>query len=69
MDHPADEYATDSQGNREQRYRAKRRKLDDGTYDDETRVISYGDEGRVTPGPLKMEIIRCDGGDHPSTLR
>lgn len=63
-DNLADDYGTESNVIREQRFRAKRRKLDDGTFDDETRVISYGDEGRVTPGPLKMEIIRCDGGDY-----
>jgi hypothetical protein len=54
----------DVQTMRESRYRAKRRKLDDGGYEDESRAITYGYKGQVVPGQLKMEIISCDGGEY-----
>ncbi len=57
------EYAVEAQTNRESRYRAKRRKLDDGTYEDESKAITYGWKGQVVPGQLKLEIITCDGGE------
>ena len=46
------------------RQRAKRRKLDDGTYEDESRTFSYGHSGQVDAGQLRMEIITCDGGEY-----
>ncbi|KIW27226.1 uncharacterized protein PV07_06985 [Cladophialophora immunda] len=44
--------------------RSKRRKLTDGTYEDEPRTFRYGHYCRVEPGHLKMEIISCDGGEY-----
>ena len=58
------EYAGEAQTNRESRYRAKRRKLDDGSYEDESKAITYGWKGQVVPGQLKLEIITCDGGEY-----
>lgn len=58
------EYAGQAQTNREARYRAKRRKLDDGTYEDESTAITYGWKGQVVPGQLKLQIITCDGGEY-----
>lgn len=46
------------------RLRSKRRKLDDGTYEDEPRTFSYGHDGQVVPGHLRMEIVSCDGGEY-----
>lgn len=68
---PADAYITPSQlsaafqsSERTDRPSAKRRKLDDGTYDDEPKTFSYGHNGQVVPGQLRMEIISCDGGEY-----
>jgi hypothetical protein len=63
-DHVAREYAGEAQANRDSRYRAKRRKLDDGTYEDQSKAITYGWKGQVVPGPLKLEILSCDGGEY-----
>ncbi|KIW51463.1 hypothetical protein, variant 1 [Exophiala xenobiotica] len=49
---------------RGERLRAKRRKLDDGTYEDEPRTFSYGHNGQVITGQLRMEIVSCDGGEY-----
>ncbi|KAK5459440.1 hypothetical protein LTS15_003568 [Exophiala xenobiotica] len=49
---------------RGERLRAKRRKLDDGTYEDEPRTFSYGHNGQVATGQLRMEIVSCDGGEY-----
>ncbi|ETN40391.1 uncharacterized protein HMPREF1541_04668 [Cyphellophora europaea CBS 101466] len=50
--------------NRDYRSRAKRRKLDDGTYEDENKAIKYGHKGQVVPGQLKLDIASCDGGEY-----
>ncbi|KIV91375.1 hypothetical protein, variant [Exophiala mesophila] len=51
---------------RSERLRSKRRKLDDGSYDEEPRTFSYGFNGQVVPGPLRMDIVSCDGGEYPN---
>lgn len=57
------EYTDEAQFHRETRWRAtKRRKLDDGTHEDEAKTFSYGHNGQVVAGPLRLEIISCDGG-------
>jgi hypothetical protein len=43
---------------------SKRRKLDNGTYDDEECTFSYGYHGQVVPGQLRLEIVTCDGGEY-----
>lgn len=53
-----------SVSDRGDRQRSKRRKLDDGTYEDEPRTFSYGHNGQVIPGQLRMEIVSCDGGEY-----
>ncbi|KIW71333.1 hypothetical protein PV04_03514 [Phialophora macrospora] len=53
-----------STSDRSDRQRAKRRKLDDGTYEEEPRTFSYGDKGQVVPGGLRLDIISCDGGEY-----
>lgn len=53
-----------SVSDRGDRLRSKRRKLDDGTYEDEPRTFSYGHNGQVVPGQLRMEITSCDGGEY-----
>ena len=58
------EYAAEAQANRESRYRAKRRKLEDGSYEDESKALTYGFRGQVIPGPLKLDIDYCDGGEY-----
>jgi hypothetical protein len=58
------EYREEAQVNRENRWRAKRRKLDDGTFEEEAKTFCYGYRGQVVPGPLKMEIVSCDGGEY-----
>ena len=57
------EYAESAYG-RDTRNRAKRRKLDDGSYEDETRAITYGQKGQVVPGQLRLDIASCDGGEY-----
>jgi hypothetical protein len=57
------EYMGEAQFHRETRWRAtKRRKLDDGTHEDEAKTFSYGHNGQVVAGPLRLEIVSCDGG-------
>ena len=55
---------SDPYAGRDFRARAKRRKLDDGNYDSESKAISYGHKGQVVPGQLKLEIASCDGGEY-----
>ena len=50
------------QSDRGDRQTAKRRKLDDGTYEEDPRTFS--DNGQVVPGHLKMDIVNCDGGEY-----
>ena len=52
---------SDDRGDRQ---RAKRRKLDDGTYEEDPRTFSYGNNGQVVPGQLRLDIISCDGGEY-----
>lgn len=68
---PTEAYITPSQlsaaiqaSERAERPTAKRRKLEDGTYEDEPTTFSYGHDGQVVPGQLRMEIISCDGGEY-----
>ena len=57
------EYLGEAQFHRETRWRAvKRRKLDDGTHEDEAKTFSYGHNGQVVAGPLRLDIVSCDGG-------
>jgi hypothetical protein len=57
------EYMGEAQFHRETRWRAtKRLKLDDGTHEDEAKTFSYGHNGQVVAGPLRLEIVSCDGG-------
>ena len=60
------EYSGEAQVNRENRARAKRRKLDhDGDgLPRMARVHKYGYKGSVVTGPLRMEILENDGGNH-----
>ena len=45
--------------------RAKRRKIGtSGQLSPNYRGFSYGHRGQVVPGPLKMEIVSCDGEVH-----
>lgn len=53
-----------SAGDHGGRQRAKRRKLDDGTYEEESRTFSYGEKGQVIPGQLRLDILSCDGGEY-----
>ncbi|KIW75925.1 hypothetical protein Z517_10670 [Fonsecaea pedrosoi CBS 271.37] len=53
-----------SVSDRGDRPRSKRRKLTDGTYEDEPRTFSYGHNGQVVPGQLRLEIVSCDGGEY-----
>lgn len=53
-----------STGDRGERLRSKRRKLDDGTYDEEPQTFRYGFDGQVVPGQLRMQIASCDGGEY-----
>lgn len=56
------EYSGEAEVNKR---RAKRRKLDiSGQLSPSYRGFSYGHRGQVVPGPLKMEIVSCDGGVH-----
>ncbi|RMZ83589.1 hypothetical protein DV738_g945, partial [Chaetothyriales sp. CBS 135597] len=54
----------DSSHDRDTRARAKRRKLDDGSYDDQPKALTYGHKGQVVPGQLRLEIVSCDGGEY-----
>ncbi|KIX10051.1 uncharacterized protein Z518_01132 [Rhinocladiella mackenziei CBS 650.93] len=57
-----------SVSDRDDRQRSKRRKLDDGTYQDELRTFRYGHNGQVVPGHLRMDIVVCDGGEYSDSL-
>ncbi|RMD41493.1 hypothetical protein DV735_g3654, partial [Chaetothyriales sp. CBS 134920] len=54
----------DSSHDRDARTRAKRRKLDDGSYDEQPKALTYGHKGQVVPGQLRLEIVSCDGGEY-----
>jgi hypothetical protein len=58
------EYLGEAQVNRENRWRAKRRKLDVDDNDRTTHAFRYGHKGQVVPGKLKMQIVSCDGGQY-----
>lgn len=58
------EYLEEAEVNGESRWRAKRRKLDDGTFEDDSKSFVYGYKGSVMEGPLRMEIVSCDGGEY-----
>lgn len=51
---------------REDWVRSKRRKLDDGTYEKQSKALQYGWKGQVVPGQLRLDVISCDGDDRPS---
>ncbi|KAL9618567.1 MAG: hypothetical protein Q9160_006751 [Pyrenula sp. 1 TL-2023] len=56
------EYPSEPQVSSNSIARAKRRKLDsDGSFD---RAFSYEHYGQVVPGPLKMQLVSCDGGHY-----
>ncbi|RMZ85974.1 hypothetical protein DV737_g218, partial [Chaetothyriales sp. CBS 132003] len=57
------DYADSSYG-RDTRNRAKRRKLDDGSYDDQPKALTYGHKGQVVPGQLRLELVSCDGREY-----
>ncbi|KAL8958731.1 MAG: hypothetical protein Q9193_004269, partial [Seirophora villosa] len=59
----AQEYSAEAAVNQANRQRAKRRKLNDGLLAKDFGP-SYGYRGQVVPGPLRMEIVFCDGGLH-----
>ncbi|KAK4232094.1 hypothetical protein QBC38DRAFT_464351 [Podospora fimiseda] len=46
----------------EENRRVKRRKLDSDRPGSNFKGFHYGKYGQVEPGPLKMEIVSCDGG-------
>lgn len=60
----AQEYSGEAQMNRENRWRAKRRKIDSDDPSDGFKGATYGHRGQVVSGPLKMEIVSCDGGQY-----
>ena len=57
----AQEYSGEAQVNYANRSRAKKRKLDGDMKP--LSGFSYGHYGQVVPGPLRMEIVNCDGGE------
>ncbi|KAL8843115.1 MAG: hypothetical protein Q9170_000245 [Blastenia crenularia] len=57
------EYPAEAAVNETMRQRAKRRKLNDGLLAKEFGP-NYGYRGQVVPGPLRMEIVFCNGGLH-----
>ncbi|KAL9018485.1 MAG: hypothetical protein Q9185_004177 [Variospora sp. 1 TL-2023] len=57
----AQEYSGEAAVNQANRQRAKRRKLNDGLLAKDFGP-SYGYRGQVVPGPLRLEIVFCDGG-------
>ena len=66
-DMSAREYSGEAEVNRR---RAKRRKLDaDPLSTGHLRGFTYGYRGSVVSGPLKMEIVSCDGGLHTEAAR
>lgn len=60
------EYSGEAEVNRR---RAKRRKLESDALSEGFKGFSYGYRGQVVPGPLKMEIVSCDGGLHADAAR
>lgn len=58
------EYSGEAQVNLENRWRAKRRKLDSDDTRQTFRGFNYGHFGQVVPGQLKMELVSCDGGQY-----
>jgi hypothetical protein len=60
----AQEYSGEAQMNRENRWRAKRRKIEAEESSEALRGATYGHRGQVVSGPLKMEIVSCDGGQY-----
>ncbi|KAJ5736529.1 uncharacterized protein N7483_001654 [Penicillium malachiteum] len=52
------------QTGRDRDRRLKRRKLDADDHREGSRGFNYGHQGQVVPGPLKMEIASCDGGNY-----
>ena len=66
-DTSAREYSGEAEVNRR---RTKRRKLDpDPLTAGHLRGFNYGYRGQVVSGPLKMEIVSCDGGLHTEAAR
>ncbi|KAL8723457.1 MAG: hypothetical protein Q9225_000288 [Loekoesia sp. 1 TL-2023] len=59
----AQEYLGEAAVNDASRQRAKRRRLNDGLLAKEFGP-NYGYRGQIVPGPLRMEIVFCDGGLH-----
>lgn len=59
------EYSGEADVNR----RRKRRKLDPDISTGHMNGFSYGYRGQVVPGPLKMELVSCDGGVHNEAAR
>jgi hypothetical protein len=55
---------SDSASSPGSRWRSKRRKLDSDDNREGLSGFSYGHYGQVVPGPLKMEISSCDGGNY-----
>lgn len=58
------EYSGEAQVNFENRWRAKRRKLDSDDTGNMYKGFKYGHYGQVVPGQLKMELDSCDGGQY-----
>ncbi|KAL2406945.1 hypothetical protein ABEF95_015498 [Exophiala dermatitidis] len=56
--------AASARPDRGERLRAKRRKLANGSYEEEPRTFSYGHKGQVVPGQLRLDIVSCDGGEY-----
>ncbi|KAH8889331.1 hypothetical protein GQ53DRAFT_748421 [Thozetella sp. PMI_491] len=52
----------------EETRRIKRRKVDSDRLSPTFKNFRYGKYGQVEPGPLKMEIVSCDGGLYSSGL-
>ena len=66
-DMSAREYSGEAEVNRR---RAKRRKLDtDPSSAGHSRGFRYGYRGEVVSGPLRMEMVSCDGGLHTEAAR
>ena len=65
-DEATQEYFGEAEVNRQ---RAKRRKLDGDTLSNRFKGFSYGYHGQAVAGPLKMEIVSCDGGLHSNARR
>ena len=62
----AREYSGEAEVNR----RRKRRKLDmDALTTGHMSGFSYGHHGQVVSGPLRMDLLSCDGGIHQKAAR